>query len=235
MTDAQQEFARRVKDEWLPAFCADPKRRYDPTVFDPTAKVITDADARDFMRAIDSGIAFFDSRQRCGMRRGRASDAIFTEGKKATTRRPVSLWVETVLTVAAGARLHFTHGWPADSLGMQPHADFALDLAAFTTSDSVNQQIAAEIKPTLEELTTLSINLRRCCAGDHDDSCLEKHRARRNAHNKWRALRARQPPVLWLVSPAPHSEIYRLAYRADGVIEVEPADVSQLDFREALA
>lgn len=82
LTEAQREFRRRVMQEWLPAFCDDAKRRYDAGAFDPEAKVITDEDARDFMKAVDNGVAHFDARQRMGMSRGYFCDPLFTEGEK---------------------------------------------------------------------------------------------------------------------------------------------------------
>lgn len=137
--------------------------------------------------------------------------------------------METVLTVAAGARLHFEHGWPIELLAMQPHKDYAFDLASFMPPNLADEYIAAEIKPTVREFAALSSNLRRCCLDDHDDDCVTK-KPRRNAHRKWSALRARKPPLLWLVGPSPHSEVYRLLHRPDGVIEMEPVDNSALDF-----
>ena len=230
-TDSQREFMRRVMGEWLPAFCADSKRQYDPKVFKPEGKVIADADARDFLRAVDSGVAFFAARQRLGMRHGRACEPMFTEGEKKIQPRPVYLWVETVLTVAAGARLHFEHGWPVDLLGMQPNKDSALDLAAYRPTDLINEFIAGEIKPTARELAALSKNLRKCCTGEHDEACI-KDKAKRNAHRKYSALQARKPAIFWLVGPSPHNEVYRLSYPSEGIIEMQQTDSSGLNFSE---
>ncbi len=36
--DAQQEFWRRLKEDWLPTYCYDPARRYDPTGFQSDTK-----------------------------------------------------------------------------------------------------------------------------------------------------------------------------------------------------
>ena len=47
--NAQHEFWRRLNEEWLPAYCNDPARKYDPAGFRVDAKKVTDIDARDFL------------------------------------------------------------------------------------------------------------------------------------------------------------------------------------------
>jgi predicted Zn-dependent peptidase len=51
--EIQQEFWRRLKDQWPVEFCNDPARNYDIAGFRADAKKVTDADARDFLRAFN--------------------------------------------------------------------------------------------------------------------------------------------------------------------------------------
>jgi hypothetical protein len=48
----QREFWRRLKEEWLPAYCNDPARRYDIAGFRADAKQLTDIDAREALAKI---------------------------------------------------------------------------------------------------------------------------------------------------------------------------------------
>ena len=51
--DAVEEFTRRLEITWLPVYCKDGKRRYDPAGFKPESIKVTSQDAHDFMRALD--------------------------------------------------------------------------------------------------------------------------------------------------------------------------------------
>ena len=57
----QQEFWRRLKEEWLPAYCNDPKRRYAIEGFTAGSKTVSEQDARDFLRAIDQNVVSVDT------------------------------------------------------------------------------------------------------------------------------------------------------------------------------
>lgn len=225
----QKEFARRLWEEWLPAFCDDPKRNYAHNGFRAETTMLTDADADNFMKALDHGVAFPDCRQRFGMRLGRASEAMFWEGKRTITPRPFSLWAETVITVATGARLHFAYGWPVELLCMQSKGS-AFDLGAFQPFDLDDEHIAVEVKRTSADLDRLVDNLQRCCAGDHDPTCLKTGGKRRNAHMKWIALRNRCPHVFWAVGPSPASRIFEVSRLADGTIYLQESDKTKLRF-----
>lgn len=67
--NVQQEFWRRLKQEWLPAYCNDPARNYDVAGFRTEAKQISYVDARDFMRALDHNVVTVDSGGRFRMPR----------------------------------------------------------------------------------------------------------------------------------------------------------------------
>ncbi len=191
--EARREFMRRLQDEWLREYCRDSERNYSPEGFRKVDDGLTETDAADFLRALNCGVAWFGDRQRLRMSQGGTSETLFWEGGKKRQPRPISLWLESVITVAVGARLHLDYGWPIESLGMQS-ADSAFDVMAFKAPDFVNEYIAVEVKKTSREVDQLLQNLTKCCAGEHDPSCVDGKR--RNAHRKWVAFHARQPSIL---------------------------------------
>ena len=107
----QKEFWHRV-DEWLPQFCA--ARGYAPAGFRRNAKAVSDIDADDFLRAIDSGIVTVDDANNFHAPMSKASEHIFWEHPRKTTPGPITLWIEPIITIATAARLHFDYGWPIE-------------------------------------------------------------------------------------------------------------------------
>ena len=136
------------------AYCNDPKRQYPIEGFRIGKDILTDKDAEDFMRALDQGVASIGDRQRLRMTHGHASETLLWEGSKTMNPRPISLWLESVITVAVGARLHLDYGWPIESLGMQSK-DSAFDVMAFKAPDFVNEYVAVEVKKTSREVDNL--------------------------------------------------------------------------------
>jgi hypothetical protein len=208
--NVQQEFWRRLKQEWLPAYCNDPDRQYDVAGFRADAKQVTDIDARDFMRAIDQKIVSVDSGGRFRMPRSNVNEVIFWEHSAKISPRPISLWIEPIITIAAVARLHLDFGWPTECLGMQSK-EWAFDLMAFTPNDLENEFIAGEVKASRKESDSFLAHLQECCtAGEHD--CAEANLGRRNAHKKWRGLMRCRAPIFWAIGPGDDSRIFRVLY-----------------------
>lgn len=226
-TPRKDEFMRRLNGEWLLAYCSDTKRQYSPAGFRIGKDALTEEDARDFLRALDHGVVTFGERQRLQMAHGMKSETLFWEGLRDVERRPISLWLESVITVAVGARLHLDYGWPVDSLGMQSK-DAAFDVMAYHAPDFDNEYVAVEVKKTSREVDELLRNLTKCCAGEHDPSCLDCKR--KNAHRKWVALQARKPPLFWAVGPHPNARLFEVIAAADGSIRLEAAPQERLQF-----
>jgi hypothetical protein len=229
-TPFKSEFMRRMNEEWLPAYCNDPKRQYPIEGFRMGKDGLTDKDAEDFLRALDHGVATLGDRQRLKMTHGYASETLFWEGSKTVNPRPISLWLESVITVAVGARLHLDYGWPIESLGMQSK-DSAFDVMVFKAPDFVNEHVAVEVKKTSREVDNLIENLTKCCAGDHDVSCHSKG-TRLNAHRKWIALHARRPSLFWAVGPSPNSRLFEVLVAPDGSIRLQATPSTRLHFDE---
>jgi hypothetical protein len=212
LSESKRELIRRLREDWLPAYCNDPKRNYSMEGFCIDDGVLTDQDAHDFLRALDSGVVMFADRQRLKMAHGLASETLFWEGERKITPRPISLWLETVITVAAAGRLHLDYGWPAECLGMQSKGG-AFDLMAFKPPDFVNEYVAVEVKKTSRELDRLLANLTKCGEGEHDASCDKG--TRMNAHRKWIALRARRAKLFWTVGPNADSRLFEVIVDKD--------------------
>ena len=138
--NAQHEFWRRLNEEWLPAFCNDPNRCYSTEAFNVGSKIVTELDARDFLRAMDHKVVSFDSGGRFRMPQSKTHEVIFWEHSTLVTPRPITLWLEPVITIAAVARLHLDYGWPIECLGMQSE-DSAFDVTAFKSDDLKNEYI----------------------------------------------------------------------------------------------
>ncbi len=232
-SEFKREFMRRLNEEWLPAYCNDPKRQYPIEGFGSGKDSLTDKDAEDFMRAIDHGVASIGDRQRLKMTHGHASETLFWEGEKNVHPRPISLWLESVITVAVGARLHLDYGWPIQFLGMQSK-DSAFDVMAFKAPDFMNEYVAVEVKKASREVDTLLENLVKCCAGDHDPSCYSKGK-RLNAHRKWIALKARHPQLFWAVGPYPDSRLFEVLVTTDKNIRLEAVSTARLHFDQAIS
>ena len=75
------------------------------------------------------------------MPQSKTHEVIFWEHSTLITPRPITLWLEPVITIAAVARLHLDYGWPVDCLGMQSE-DSAFDVMAFKPDDLKNEHIA---------------------------------------------------------------------------------------------
>lgn len=213
--DAQQEFWHRLREEWLPAYCNDPKRRYATEGFDAGSKTVSEQDARDFLRAIDQKVVSVDSGGRFRMPQSKTHEVIFWEHSALISPRPITLWLEPVITIAAVARLHLDYGWPVDCLGMQS-ADSAFDVMAFKPDDLKNEHIAGEVKDSAKQLDRLLAHMNQCCA-EGDSEC-SASKTRKNAHRKMAGLKRCRAPIFWAIGPGGDSRVFEVSYRDDGRI-----------------
>ena len=154
-----QRFTHRLQTEWLPAFCADKDRRFDPSGFKESSITITEVDAGNFLRALDSGLVYDAGGGRYHCARSNAQEQIFWEGPKSIQPRPLKLWVEPVITIATMARLRFDFGWPAEVLGMQSK-NWAFDFAVYRSATNKNERIAGEVKTSSAKIDELMLHLR---------------------------------------------------------------------------
>jgi hypothetical protein len=226
--DAQQEFWHRLREEWLPAYCNDSKRRYAIEGFDAGSKTVSEQDARNFLRAIDQKVVSVDSGGRFRMPRSKTHEVLFWEHSTLITPRPVTLWLEPVITIAAIARLHLDYGWPVDCLGMQS-ADSAFDLMAFRPPNFENEYIAGEVKDSAKQLDRLLAHMNQCCA-EGDSEC-SAPKTRKNAHRKVVGLKRCRAPIFWALAPDRDSRVFEVEYGDDERITLHPSLEENLRFR----
>src|SRR5262245_22970384 len=117
MTDLA-EFTRRLRQDWLPAFCK-PRHYSEEGFAESSIGGLDPADARDFLTALDHGLVEHKDgvfTAPCS----KAKEQIFWEyGPKLVSPRPINLWIEPIITIAGLARLCGEFGWPRSQLGMQ--------------------------------------------------------------------------------------------------------------------
>jgi hypothetical protein len=223
--DAQQEFWCRLKEEWLPAYCNDPKRRYATEGFNAGSNTVSEQDARDFLRAIDQNVVSVDSGGRFRMPQSKTHEVLFWEHSTLITPRPITLWLEPVITIAAVARLHLHYGWPVDCLGMQSE-DSAFDVTVFIPGDLKNEYIAGEVKDSATQLDRLLRHMNQC--GAEGDSECSAPKIRKNAHRKVVGLKRCRAPIFWAIGPSGDSRVFGVTYRDDGRIILNRSEEATL-------
>jgi hypothetical protein len=221
-------FSRRLLEEWLPTYCNDPKRKYLMMGYKPNSNKVTVQDARDFMRALDHGIVTDTGGGRFRMPQSKAIEVIFWEGSKTTIPRPITLWMEPIITIAAIARLHLDYGWPIAYLGTQSEK-WEFDLMAYKPPDLKNEHIAGEVKKSSKELDELLNNLQIFRAEDSLDYRTAS-RVEKNAHKKWLGLHRCHAPFFWAVGPGGDSRLFEVSYSSDGNIVLNRTTHDQLHF-----
>ena len=153
---------------------------------------------------------------------------IFWEHSTLITPRPITLWLEPVITIAAVARLHLDYDWPVDCLGMQSE-DSAFDVMAFKPDDLKNEHIAGEVKDSARQLDRLLAHMKQCGA-EGDADCSEP-KIRRNAHRKIAGLKRCRAPIFWAWGQDGDSRVFEVSYGNDGRIVLNQSPEENLRFR----
>lgn len=221
-------FSKRLLTDWLPVYCNDPKRNYSVEGFKRDSIKVSKKDAQDFMRAIDTKIVTDVGGGRFRMPRSKASEVLFWEGSKTITPRPITLWLEPIITIAAMARLHLDYGWPVELLGMQSEG-WAFDLCVFKPNDFKNEYVAGEIKKCSKEIDSLLANMHKSFSeGNLDNPSVPPERI--NAHRKCIGLQRCQAPLFWVLGPGGDSRLFEVTYSFDGEIKLQRTSDDQLYF-----
>lgn len=226
MINNLQLFNKRLQAEWLPTFCTDPKRQFSPSGFKESSITITEVDAGNFLKALDSGLVYDAGGGRYHCARSNAVEQIFWEGLKSTQPRPLTLWVEPVITIATMARLRFDFGWPAEVLGMQSK-DWTFDFAVYRSATNKNEWIAGEVKKSKTEIDELVLQLRAYgqTGATAPQSTLPKHI---NSFKKWMALLQRRVPLFWTVGPGNYTRAFIVEYGPEGTAVFSDVDADLL-------
>lgn len=222
---ASKRFEDRILNDLLPAFCNHPARRYGTAGFKPNFHNVDDLDAENFLKGLDAGLVTLVGR-RYQAPRSRTGEVFFWEHEKAISPRPITIWIEPIITIATLARLHFELGWPKELLGTQS-VDDAFDVTAFLGSDTRNEHIACEVKKTISEADRLLERMRGFAMLPPDDAIRGPGR---NAYRKVKGLRARRAPIFWIIGPGGYNHAFEVEYLDDGLIEFEAASIRDLRY-----
>lgn len=205
MLDSIAIFTALLHRDWLPSFCDAPHRSFPLDGF--KASSITKLDEFDalwFMRAIDAGVVsesggFFVAS------RSAAKEQIFWEGAKNVIPRPITLWVEPIITIGALARLNSEFGWPIVNLGAQS-ITWAFDLVCYE-SGSNREIIVCEVKKTVKEIEHLLAYMNSYC-GKASLELEPEHSAKRNAYRKVQGIRRTWPTFFWALGPCGNGKAF---------------------------
>jgi hypothetical protein len=224
-----EAFKQRVLTELLPQYCDDPSRGWGSEGFKPNWGGVSEVDAQDFLRGLDAGLVQHIGRGQYLAKRSATKEQFFWEGKKCISPRPISLWLEPIITVAGLTRLHFEFGWPEHLIGMQSQ-DYAFDLAAYLGADQTTEHIACEVKNSLKQLDDLIKNMRKFGI-DSVQTEAGMSNKEVNAYRKLVALRKRKAPIFWVLGPGRASFVFNMSYSVDGVVTFSPAEENLLSYR----
>jgi|SRR5450631_3284654 len=232
MTDSLSEFVSRVETDLLPSYCR--AKGYPEAGFKrESLGKVTSADARNCLRAIDEALLERLPNQRFTMPRNTATEILFWEGSTQKVPRPITLWLEPVITFAAIARLHFDFGWPKELLATQPKS-WAFDISASFADHGDREHIVGEVKKSSKEIDVLLRDLNSFCSEPRNEEP-PKGDPRRNAFKKWDRLRAIEAPIFWAIGPGSSDIVFNVDRQSDGRIILREIPVVELRYREPLS
>jgi hypothetical protein len=225
---ASQEFRELIIGTLLPEFCNDPSRGYGCDGFKADWSKVADKDAEDFLVAIELGLIEHRGRGLYRAAKSTASEQFFSQGRRDISPRPVSLWVEPIITIAALFRLVRELSWPQHLLGTQSKGG-QFDVIAFLESDQDREYIVCEVKKTVSELEYL---IKLMTDFSKDDPGLEDGMSskEKNAFRKLKGLQERKPPIFWALGPARANRIFQMTYMDDGQVVFNPANYDVLQY-----
>lgn len=225
--DPISAFRQRLYAEWLPVFCNDPRRGYGTEGFRDDSIRVSARDAANFLRAMDGGLIRHVGGGQYQCAQSKALEQLFWEHEKHKIPRPVTLWMEPVITMATLARLHYDLGWPEERLGMQT-SDWAFDLAAYSDEPPPRLLVACEVKKSRLEIDHLVADLLHH-SRERPQSAISDRARHVNSFKKWDSLRRERAPYLWLVGPDGYEFAFGLSYRSH-TAEMEAIDVGRLKY-----
>lgn len=211
MSDPMSIFTQRLYTDWLPSFCNATHRNYSLQGFKDTSITnLNEFDAGWFIKAVDSCLVsesngFFSAPQ------SKAKEQIFWEGRKAINPRPITLWIEPIITIGALARLNEEFKWPTENLGAQSKT-WAFDLVCYDHTYR-NEHIVCEVKKNTQEIIDLLYFMLLHCLKNplNTEPANPKER---NAYRKIQGIRRTWPSIFWAVGPRGESHVFHI--RRDG-------------------
>lgn len=205
MDKTLSEFEERLFSDWLPNFCNAPHRNYPSDGFKKESmEKLTSHDAHWFMKALEMELftefdGFFVAPK------SSAKEQIFWQGQKNIKPRPITLWIEPIITIGALGRLHTFYSWPTDNLGAQSE-DWAFDLVCYK-DNSDEQLIACEVKKTKREVDKLlELMMWHSCR----DETEPKNSTEKNAYRKVQGIRKAWPSLFWALGPDDYGKVFKV-------------------------
>lgn len=222
---ALDEFSERILNEWLAPFCESRGYENGGFVWSSLDK-LSEADARDFMDAVDSGLVSHQAgvfRAACS----RANEYLFWEGAASVSPRRLTLWLEPVITIAGLRRMHHKFGWPIERLGAQS-ASYAFDFVGYQ-ADQRTELVSCEAKPTRKAVDLLIAHMQKHAATPKE-ALKDCRPAEVNALKKVIDLRGSSSHTFWALGPDGYGHVFAVSRSAAGEVVLTPTNESALNF-----
>lgn len=227
---ALDEFRDRVHNEWLAPFCDSRGYEHGGFVWSSLDK-LSEADARDFMDAIDSGLVTHKAgvfRAACS----RANEYLFWEGAASVSPRRLTLWLEPVITIAGLRRMQHKFGWPTERLGAQS-ASYAFDFVGYQ-ADQRTELVSCEAKPSRKAVDLLIAHMHKHAATPKE-GLKDCNSAEVNALKKVIALRESSSHTFWALGPDGYDHVFAVSRSPTGEVVLTPSNESALSFERGSA
>jgi len=207
--ETQKEFSDLVREDLLVWFCRHYGYSTDGFSSD-TLQRVSKHDAKWFLDALSTETVARDGAS-FGADLGAAKEQTFWQGRTTISPRPLTIWVEPVITIGAACRLHTEFEWPKQLIGLQSHEGWAFDIIAH---DALGQpRVAAVVKKTDLEID----HLIEAMTGYLSQPPLDEEPTdakKRNAYRKVVALRRMRARLFWALGANGSGKVFR--YRPDG-------------------
>jgi len=205
-------FTTRLYEEWIPDFFDDENRQHKLEGFKSESIKVTEFDANHFMRALDGDLVKDSGGGRYRSLRSKNFQQLFWTGSKLISPRPITLWIEPIITIGVIARLCLDYGWSEELLCMES-SDGAFDFVVFKIGNNKNDEIAiaGEVKKTKLEIDTLIKDMVEF--GENGVTVFdEKSQKKLNSFRKWKALLKCKAPFFWAVGPDDYTYLFSVKY-----------------------
>lgn len=209
--DPRTAFQSLVVEQLLPQFCS--HYGYDIAGFKKeTIERIGHYDAMWFLEALRTQAVTYNKPFFLAPQSG-AKEQIFWQAGQSKLPRPITIWVEPVVTIAAAGRLHSQFNWPRYLIGLQSKKNWAFDLVGYDSC--LSPMLVCEVKKSHREVDQL-INAMLGYFQQLPLTDEPKKQSLRNAYRKVVALREMMPRVVWVVGPENYGEVFSCLWNSNG-------------------
>ena len=224
MLDPLNAFKRILHDSLIPEYCQGAFLGPAGAQFRESKLKLNEDDARNFVQGWEAQLlSHIGGRKYRGAKNG-AAEKFFHSRSKALVPRTFTLAQESVIAVAALARLHFAFQWPKDLLGTQSK-DHSFDAVAFLPNQKT-EHVACEVKTCRRDIDRLLSEMQRYCFPEYHCRVSIKE----DAFKKVLGLRTRRAPIFWAIAPSGVSEVFNVSYQESGAVVMKQANESVLKY-----